>query len=302
VSQSSEVLEFTVPGAARDGGDVPENLRVFAGAIIDSAGPTLATVLNRAVALETPTVSRATVNELLTSDPLPWVVAEVPYQRGLTGRHWLIVTAPSAHALASLGPVSGDGRAELDPGGLAAIRDVVDRIFGAAGPTLMPLFARAVAFGPAVVSYVQDRARLPGAFADPAEPLWAIRAHAAGPDGFAADLVLIVDRGVAAEIAALGAAEASPAPEAGAPSKIDLVLDVSLPITVELGRARMQIQDILKLAPGSVIELDKSAGDPVELFINDRRIARGEVVIIDENFGVRLTAIVTAPERLKTLR
>ena len=95
MSQSSEVLEFTVPGAARDGGDVPENLRVFAGAIIDSAGPTLATVLNRAVALETPTVSRATVNELLTSDPLPWVVAEVPYQRGLTGRHWLIVTAPS---------------------------------------------------------------------------------------------------------------------------------------------------------------------------------------------------------------
>ena len=51
MSQSSEVLEFTVPGAARDGGDVPENLRVFAGAIIDSAGPTLATVLNRAVAL-----------------------------------------------------------------------------------------------------------------------------------------------------------------------------------------------------------------------------------------------------------
>jgi flagellar motor switch protein FliN/FliY len=64
----------------------------------------------------------------------------------------------------------------------------------------------------------------------------------------------------------------------------------------------MQIQDILKLAPGSVIELDRSAGDPVELFINDRPIAKGEVVVIDENFGVRLTSIVTATERIKTLR
>ena len=64
MSQPSEVLEFTVPGAARAGGDVPENLRVFASALVDSAGPTLATVLNRAVAVETPTVSRATANEL----------------------------------------------------------------------------------------------------------------------------------------------------------------------------------------------------------------------------------------------
>jgi len=75
-----------------------------------------------AVAVETPTVSRATATELLTSDPLPWVVAEVPYQRGVTGRHWLIVTAASAHALASVGPVSGEGRVELDPGGLDAVR------------------------------------------------------------------------------------------------------------------------------------------------------------------------------------
>ncbi len=87
-----------------------------------------------------------------------------------------------------------------------------------------------------------------------------------------------------------------------APSKIDLILDVTLPVTVELGRARMQIQDILKLTPGSVIALDKSAGDPVELLINDRPIAKGEVVIIDENFGVRLTSIVTTTERIRTLR
>jgi flagellar motor switch protein FliN/FliY len=81
-----------------------------------------------------------------------------------------------------------------------------------------------------------------------------------------------------------------------------MILDITLPVTVELGRARMQIQDILKLGPGSIVELEKLAGDPVELLINDRPIARGEVVVIDENFGVRLTSIVTPTERIRTLR
>jgi len=100
--------------------------------------------------------------------------------------------------------------------------------------------------------------------------------------------------------AAAPVAEA-PVPVA-APSGIDLILDVTLPVAVELGRSRMQIQDILKLAPGSIIELDKAAGDPVDILINDRPIAKGEVVVIDENFGVRLTSIVTTTERIRTLR
>jgi flagellar motor switch protein FliN/FliY len=117
-------------------------------------------------------------------------------------------------------------------------------------------------------------------------------------------LGLTIGDDVARELAAtVVPAEPAPAPRAEAGgARLDLILDVTLPVTVELGRARMQIQEILKLAPGSVIELDKSAGDPVELYINDRPIAKGEVVIIDENFGVRLTSIVTTTERIKTLR
>jgi flagellar motor switch protein FliN/FliY len=88
----------------------------------------------------------------------------------------------------------------------------------------------------------------------------------------------------------------------GEPRRLDMLLDLPLDVSVELGRTRMSIQELLALAPGSVIELDKSAGDPVELYINDRPIAKGEVVIIDENFGVRLTSIVTTTERIKTLR
>jgi flagellar motor switch protein FliN len=83
---------------------------------------------------------------------------------------------------------------------------------------------------------------------------------------------------------------------------LEMLLDISLPLTVELGRARMVIRDILHLAPGSVLELDKLAGEPVDIMINDRSIARGEVVVIDENFGVRLTSIVTPSERVVSLR
>lgn len=84
-------------------------------------------------------------------------------------------------------------------------------------------------------------------------------------------------------------------------SNIDLLLDVPLQVTVELGRTRMQIRDILELGKGSVVELEKLAGEPVEIFVNGKLIAKGEVVTIDENFGVKITDIVSRQERVSNL-
>ncbi len=75
------------------------------------------------------------------------------------------------------------------------------------------------------------------------------------------------------------------------------VRDIPLEVTVELGRTRLLIRDILDLAPGSIIELDKIAGEPVDLFANGLLVARGEVIVIDDNFGVRVTEIITAVRR-----
>lgn len=86
------------------------------------------------------------------------------------------------------------------------------------------------------------------------------------------------------------------------PSGLDLVLDVPLKVTVELGRTRMQIRDVLDLGKGSVVELDKLAGEPVDLLVNGKLIARGEVVVIDENFGIRVTDIVSPAERINSFR
>jgi len=83
---------------------------------------------------------------------------------------------------------------------------------------------------------------------------------------------------------------------------IELLLDVSLHVTVELGRTRKQIRDVLSLGPGSVLELDKLAGEQVDVLVNGKLIAKGEVVVIDENYGVRITDIISPVERVQSLR
>ncbi|NML43403.1 flagellar motor switch protein FliN [Ramlibacter sp. G-1-2-2] len=118
--------------------------------------------------------------------------------------------------------------------------------------------------------------------------------------------------------AALAEAEASqPAPVAseaadlfprlgagapGAPREdIDLVLDIPVQLTVELGRTRIPIKHILQLAQGSVIELDALAGEPMDVLVNGFLIAQGEVVVVNDRFGIRLTDIVTPSERMRRL-
>ncbi len=76
-------------------------------------------------------------------------------------------------------------------------------------------------------------------------------------------------------------------------SSIDLLKDVELNVKIELGRAEMMVEDVLKLGEGSVVELDKLAGDPVDVFVNDRLVARGEVLVLNDNFCVRVNEIVT---------
>ena len=96
----------------------------------------------------------------------------------------------------------------------------------------------------------------------------------------------------------------SPTPEAQDQNtrRLDLLLDVPLDVTVELGRTRMTIQDLLALGPGSTIELDKVAGEPLDIVVNDRLVARGEAVVINEKFGIRITDIISRSERIQRLR
>ena len=82
---------------------------------------------------------------------------------------------------------------------------------------------------------------------------------------------------------------------------LDLILDIPLTVAVELGRSKILINDLLQLGQGSVIELTKLVGEPLEVLINSKLVARGEVVVVNEKFGVRLTTIVAPTERVRSL-
>lgn len=91
-------------------------------------------------------------------------------------------------------------------------------------------------------------------------------------------------------------------PEVQEPRNLDILYDIPLQVTVELGRTKKLVKEILELSPGSIIELDKLAGEPVDILVNNRLIAQGEVVVIDENFGVRITDIISQSDRIKKMK
>jgi flagellar motor switch protein FliN/FliY len=84
-----------------------------------------------------------------------------------------------------------------------------------------------------------------------------------------------------------------PPPQPAAPSNFDRLRDVELDVSIELGRTRLRIEDVLALGDGAVIELDRLAGDPVDVYVSDRLVARGEVVVVNDKFAIRVTEVAT---------
>jgi flagellar motor switch protein FliN/FliY len=95
--------------------------------------------------------------------------------------------------------------------------------------------------------------------------------------------------------------EISGGPASGHGQDLDLILDIPVQLTVELGRTRIPIKNILQLAQGSVVELDALAGEPMDVLVNGCLIAQGEVVVVNEKFGIRLTDVVTPSERIRRM-
>ncbi len=94
--------------------------------------------------------------------------------------------------------------------------------------------------------------------------------------------------------------EKQTAPQGGL--NLDFILEIPLKVSAELGRSKMLVGDLLQLGQGSVIELDKMAGEPMDIYVNSRLIARGEVIVANEKFGVRLTDVISPAERINNLK
>jgi len=139
---------------------------------------------------------------------------------------------------------------------------------------------------------------IPASMADSLGSEKAAQAASAAPP----DLILGAPQsgagGVTVQRAQFGAFQVPSAGAASPEGNLDLLMDVPLDITVELGRASRRVRDVLSLSPGSIVELSKLAGEPVDLLVNGRPIAKGEVVVIDENFAVRIVEILSREDRL----
>jgi flagellar motor switch protein FliN/FliY len=97
----------------------------------------------------------------------------------------------------------------------------------------------------------------------------------------------------------LGPKGAAPA---GQEMNLNVILDVAVTLSLEVGRARMAVRELLQLAPGAIVELDRGASEPLDVLVNGVRIARGEVVVVNDKFGIRLTDVVSATERMEQAR
>jgi flagellar motor switch protein FliN/FliY len=187
-------------------------------------------------------------------------------------------------AAATLGPVVVDPGTEGDPA--VAMQAILD-----AGGLLVPLTDEGEVRALVALSV---KAQIGGTVEPIAAAGVVIEAETGGSTGGSAG----GDTGatIAGQAVPAGFAPLTPGPRGAAVVRggLELLHDVEMEVTAELGRTRMSVRDLLSLAPGAVIELDRLAGGPADLLVNGRLIARGEVVVIDENFGIRITEIVSS--------
>ncbi|MBI3636626.1 MAG: flagellar motor switch protein FliN [Candidatus Rokubacteria bacterium] len=270
----------------------------YAQSFFSDCAAALSTLLNRAVAIEVGTAVLPPTEPLPSVLGLPWMSAGARFTRGLAGAHELIMSQPEALNLARL--VLGEEALDTDTFTAEyhdALRETVNQMLSSASSSLRVFFGKPVGLASADLRAIEN--------AESWQPHNAsiVIGHLTVDGVPRAKMALTIPPSVRDEAAQAqsAAAPAKPAGHGPAMPGLDLILDIAMPVTVELGRTKMLIRDILALGPGSIIELEKLAGEPVDLLVNDRPIAKGEVVVIDENFGVRLTQISHASDRLRSI-
>ena len=258
--------------------------------------------------------------------PGPWVGMAMQATQGFSGTQVLVWKEADAVAIAQLilgeEPTPGPG---LSSDYLDALSETANQISGSVGTALRAVLGKPVAFGAGTVSALAEAEGCLAMFREEAPAPLLCVASLTREGSALGEVALVVsssllpvmekdqsdnDASVAKEGTVSTTSTSVQAPfvpltggeRAGSGNGIDMLLEVDLQVSVELGRTRLQIRDILQLGPGSIVELDKQAGEAVDILVNDKPIAKGEVIIIDEHFGIRLTSITSVADRIKNLR
>jgi len=283
-----------------------------------SANAALAALLARPAKVSEGLGQAVAVADLDTARQL---LCRFPFRSGLSGEMAFLLRHGEASQLADL-ILGGEGTAKdaLEEADLDALKEALTQVAGSGAPTLATALGREVAFAPPEVREVEP-GKLAALLSWPQAFLCAGNLSVEGVLETPLRLLLSVD--VAREMAHLARAESAPAPGRVAPpatperaakasaqpagaradiGNIDLILDIEVEVMVRLGESVVPLKEIQRLRPGSIINLDKDTDAPVEFVVNDRVIAKGELVVVgSDHFALRITEIETPTERIRTL-
>ncbi|MDI6785952.1 MAG: flagellar motor switch protein FliN [bacterium] len=302
-----------------------------------SAATVLGTILKKNVTIANAKINTINKTEFLKNVPSPGILAKVSYSGALSDNDYIIFAQKDEAIIADL-MMGGDGSSppdEINELYLGAIVEATTQVMSSVANSLSTSAGGNITVSASdvnIVDFTQEEVDIPvlnnptftfisydlvvkglvkGTIKQipPTRLIQLIEtsknkgamtasAQAASPDRFTTPPTL--NRGGSVnpvQFGSLGAGTSSQLP-----GNIGLLMDVPMRITVELGRTEMTIKDILALGEGSIVELNKLAGEPVELLVNGKSIAKGGVVVIDENFGIRITEISSPSERLSKIR
>ncbi len=326
-------MEASVPAPAFSDGDM-STLQGIAGKAAASMGNTLSTIISKNVEIKVAQVDVVTKDTFISQFSDGTVQVTADYIEGVFGLHSFIMAEETARQVAALMMAQEEG--ELTDMALSALTEGFSQMIEAENRTISDKSGTA----PKCADLSSMRNSSPTELQLPEGEFVRVRYNFTA-DGNATELDEIFELNAAKVITGSDTGQVGPQPGAGSsgfqagfqPStftsapqpqmnvgvqpvqfapltqgeqsgitgNIGLLMDVSMQLTVELGRTKMLIKDILGMGEGTIVELDKLAGEPVDLLVNGKLIAKGEVVVIDENFGVRVTDIISPMERISTL-
>ena len=285
-------------------------LETVVGGHLRSMGGTLGQIIGAPAKVDVKSCAVMSSEEVLAHLSGAAVRGTLPFEEGLSGEvvvYWPTSLAGRAADLM----LGGDGTSEFSAEEhTEAARKIIQQLFAPVSAELTSLSGSKVVFGTATAEVLELSADV----LDVSEAVTVLAELAIGsdlypwaavyPEATAAGLAALVAEHEGAspeEVGEIETVEVQPAgfgglggspPAAESSGNMDLLMDLSLPVSIELGRTKMLVRDIVSLGRGSIVELDKLSGDPVDIYVNDLKVAEGEVVLVDENFGVRVTALV----------
>jgi flagellar motor switch protein FliN/FliY len=291
----------------------PDALRPDVDVILEQASAVLGTLLNRHASLAVRRIHEADPAALSEGLDDQGLIVRLAFEHGLPGELCLLVRKETAARLSGI-MMGGDGNAPYKDEDSDALNEFGNQFMGALctalgarhGATVSPAQAQTASFVPEAPPFdlsgaaiVDSDLSLEGA----PEALFRILLSPALVSKLGGSAAAEASAGGENPLAGMGGFDTSLARSMEeSPPNIQMLLDINLNVTIELGRTRLSIRKILELGPGSIIELDRLAGEPVDLLVNDKVVAKGEVVVVDEYFGIRIISLVSPEERIKQLR